>query len=613
MKKALLLFGFVLTLQIFFKENVFAGEAIECNDRYVTLVNPVRSRDLWLDKSLKPIEDQYDLINAADFPATWLLQYDVFLDPELLGKIKEFGDKQEIGLFLEVSQKLGDVSRVVYPINTPGYFPNAVFLSGYEQSERRKLIDTMFQEFKNNFGYYPKSVGAWWIDSYSLTYLKQKYDISGAMIVADQKTTDNYGVWGQWWGAPYYPSKVNILTPADNISNKEDVVITQWAQRDPLLSYGDGSIFSNYSLQANDYIRQGKDTSYFKEISLVYLDCKNLVGQITVGLETGIESIGYIKEYQNQIEYLKNTNSIQAVTMSEFAQKFKNIYPEFPTKAELSYKDSKWILSLDKRLNTKLNDEINYSQEISFNDYFLADQNSFLDRRLVGATRQTTQNYYPVWTTILTIGVGWFIYRKQYLLSLTFLLFTLSSFGLLLRSNYQYGWKVYFGPSVDNLLIWQIMVIVFSFLLIFMLSKFVRNKFTLILIPLSFGVETILTYLRFSFISDRYYFGILIDTFRFIGINLSKSFQINFINQDLPAYQAEALLKFNFNRIWENNFLALFIYPVSHILIGLSLGLIFLKFNQKTKKGILVILSILFVLNLLGIFQADPRAVVAIY
>jgi hypothetical protein len=94
----------------------------------------------------------------------------------LTGTIKDFNEGQELGLFLEVSPKLATDARVIYPNQRPWSDPSVIFLSGYKQSERKRLIDKLFGAFKEKHGYYPKAVGAWWIDSYSLNYLKEEYN-----------------------------------------------------------------------------------------------------------------------------------------------------------------------------------------------------------------------------------------------------------------------------------------------------------------------------------------------------------------------------------------------------------------------------------------------------
>ena len=68
---------------------------IDCDNRYLTLVNPVRGRGLWFDQSLDPIDSQYSLVSKYKLPATWLLQYDVLKDQELMEKIQSMNESQE--------------------------------------------------------------------------------------------------------------------------------------------------------------------------------------------------------------------------------------------------------------------------------------------------------------------------------------------------------------------------------------------------------------------------------------------------------------------------------------------------------------------------------------
>lgn len=603
---------FLLVVVSFLPKNLNALEnTINCSNRYATLVNPVRSRDLWIDKSINPLKKQYDIASQYHLPATWLLQYDVLKDKEVLDEIKKFDSSQEIGVFLEVSLDFAEVARVIYPHSVPWFSPKAVFLSAYSQSERRRLIDKLFADFKIKFGSYPKSVGAWWIDSYSLNYMKEKYDIKAAMIVADQKTTDNYGVWGQWWGVPYYSSKANILTPASNLDNKLDVVVIQWAQRDPLLAFGDGPKYSNYSLQANDYKRQGKDTNYFKDLVNVYLNCQNPVGQITVGLETGIESVGYIKEYDNQLRYLSEIKGLKVVTMSEFSDVFSSIFPQYPKRSELSDKDSSWILKTDSRNNSMLGDYIKYQQGIAFKDFFIPDNQHFLDRNLRELTKDKL-SYFP-WFLYLVFIVGVLsLYKKLFSIWVVGTLFAVLSFGLILRSNYQFGWQVFYGPRVSFLIFTQIILVLISYLIIWLLSKrnFIKkNRQILWFILLSFGIDYIIQALRFSFISGKYYIGFALDSLKFVGFSFAKPFTIEVVNKDFPSFLAAGLLKFDFTKIWDNLYLSLLIYPLVHILLTVVLGYFIIKLPQRIRKILIGLFIILTALHLINIFQADPRLV----
>lgn len=573
-----------------------------CDNRFVTLVNPVRGRDLWTDKTVKPLNNQYNLVKEYNFPATWLLQYNVLLDKELLSEIDKFDQKQEKGVFLEVSSDLAEAARVIYPHSTPWFSPRAVFLSGYTQSDRRQLIDKLFSEFKLKFGFSPKSVGAWWIDSYSLNYMKEKYDIKGALIVADQKTTDNYGVWGQWWGVPYYPAKANILTPASSLNNKLDVAIIQWAQRDPLAAYGEGPAISNYSMQANDYIRQGKDTKYFSGLTSVYLDCKNPVGQVTVGLETGIESVGYLNEYENQLKYLSGVSNIKFVTMGQFADAFAKVFPNFPEQFTL---DQNWILKTGSRTNIKLGDAIKYRQDIAFSDFFIADHGNFLNRNLQYLSRSKLV-YFPYFILVITATGIFFFYKKLFNLWITGTLFAVFSFGLILRSNYSMGWQIFYGPAVPFLLFFQIAVAMISYLVIWLLTK---AKLILWFIPLSFGLDFFVQSLRFSYFGGKYYFLFSIDSLRFIGLSFSEPFNLRVVNQDFSSVISSALLRFDFAKIWDNLYLSLIVYPLLHVLLAVFLGYLFVKLPPSVRKIFVVLLIVLAILQFISIFQADPRLV----
>lgn len=351
----------------FYLSNKKAG-AVE---KYVTIVNPIRSRELWKDKSLKPLSDQYKIIEKRELKATWLLQDDVLEDREVMAEIKNFNKDQEVGVFLEISKDLALKSRIYFEEERPWHDPGVIFLSAYTRKERGKLIDKIMEDFKKEFGHWPESVGAWWIDSFSLNYMVQKYQIKSALIVTDQKTTDHYGVWGQWWGYPYFPNKDNILMPG-----KLPVLIIQWALRDPIKAYfGEGPKVSNFSLQANDYISQGLNINYFEKLANIYFDPRNKVGQITVGLETGIESVAYIKEFERQIEWIKE-KQIMDVSMSQFSEFYKKVYGGNP---EAVYID-KWKLTPKYRENNQLKERIDYKEGWVFKDFYEADKSDFLNR-----------------------------------------------------------------------------------------------------------------------------------------------------------------------------------------------------------------------------------------
>ncbi len=369
----------------------------EYSNGYVVAVNPIRDRRMWQDINL--LSDQIKIFLKEDIPANWLITYSNLFDNLLTEKLKQIPTNQEIGIFLEVDQNLAEDSLVGYLLGEGDWArPDKVFLSGYEIKERQRMIDVVFEKFKQIFGFYPKIVGSWYIDAFSLSYLVDKYQITAVIQVADQYQTDKYGIWGRPWGTPYYPSKFNTLVPANSFKDKLPVVLIQWAQRDPLNGYGSDVFSSTYSVQANDYIAHHQlNIDYFKKLAESYLFSANDLNQLTIGIEVGQEGKKYIREYEKQVLFLKslsNKGKIAFLSMSEFAQKFSNLYPELSPNYFIKGKDivnqqneAFWFSSPLYRIGLimekgelKIRDLRSYNQNFIFLDFVSRDRNTKLER-----------------------------------------------------------------------------------------------------------------------------------------------------------------------------------------------------------------------------------------
>ncbi len=300
---------------------------------FVSVVNPVRGADFWDTPNQIPqtsIKGQAEILKKFNISATYLVRFDAIDDEritDLLGGLKD-----EKGLFLEVTPTWTKASGVDYHQSKNWHDAGSAFLSGYERQERIRLIDTAFEKFKKVFNYYPKSAGAWWIDGFSLQYMQQKYGVTGVLIVADQYTTDNYQIWGQYFSTPYYPSKNHLLHPAQSKDYKLPVVVMQWAARDPINGYGRGVEESTYSVQPNDYIDyHDLNTSYFAKLLDIYTKPNfNQFGHLVVGLENSYSWEKYKGEYENQIKTLvdkQSSGQLEAVTMQEFASWYTQTFP----------------------------------------------------------------------------------------------------------------------------------------------------------------------------------------------------------------------------------------------------------------------------------------------
>jgi len=364
----------------------------QLQNRFITIVNPIRNRDYWQGRSINNLKQQLDAIQTRNLPATWLLEYDTLEDPEILALLRKSNKNQKVGAFLEVSENWATAAGVSYKIADGDYYrPDKVFLSGYSIQDRRKLIKTYFKKYQEVFGTFPQVAGAWYIDARSQAFLA-KLGVKGVLVVSDQYDTDAASIWGKYWSFPYYPSKYNSLEPAPNQTSKIPIVNIQWAQRDPVAGFGKTIKDSRYSLQANDYIRNGFDSSFFDKLLWHYLENpKSDFIQITIGLEAGQEAVIFAEEFQKQLEKidsLRNLDKLQVVTMEEFADWYRRKYPGISPSHFVTKKDDFWYMSpkfraaIFKKGNNYILGDLRYYTNYPIRDYLYSDTNHYLDRKI---------------------------------------------------------------------------------------------------------------------------------------------------------------------------------------------------------------------------------------
>ena len=327
--------GCALSLILFV---LFCPPQARAGNSFVTIVNPVRI-SAYNKESEESLKAEYFEVQSRDLPATWLLTYDVVQKDSLSTTLKSFDQKQELGLFLEVTSSFATTAGVQYHETGSWHHADAVFLSGYTQEERVRLIDRIFGAFRRVFGYYPKSVGSWWTDAFSLSYMKEKYGVSVNLTCADQFVTDNYMIWGTPWQIPYYPSRFHNGIPAVDKSVKLDVVNLQWASRDSVNGY-QSSLFST-----QDYLVTGRslNTTYFsKLVDLYTTPSGNSFGQITIGLEADLSPDTYHGEYSQQLELVVNriqSGKLTALTMSDFGKWYRTKFPDLSPESKFETVD----------------------------------------------------------------------------------------------------------------------------------------------------------------------------------------------------------------------------------------------------------------------------------
>lgn len=395
----------IIFLSLYF---IFANTAVAGDEKFVTIVNPVRISKYSSDPVLS-LKNEYSIIQKNDLSATWLVTYDVLDNTKMVEEIKKFDKKQEIGIFLEVTSNFSKKTNIKYNDTGSWHHANSLFLPGYIEGERRILIDKLFEKYKEMFGTYPKSIGSWWTDGYSLSYIKDKYGIVANLVCADQFSTDGYQIWGQPWQVPYYPSKNYPAVPTSNTENKLDLVNIQWAPRDPLNGY----MSSLYSTQ--DYLVSENvlDINYFKKLLDLYLNTYDM-GQVTVGLEADLDPVGYFGEFTKQMGIVKDYSNegVNVLTMSQFYEKYKEKYPNISPNTFIKSKDllgsdieAYWYNSPFYRLHYTLDngnniisiDDIRIYQDNLIDPYFISPNYEFNLTINIPSLIDSIQNQDDVW------------------------------------------------------------------------------------------------------------------------------------------------------------------------------------------------------------------------
>jgi len=221
-----------------------AQGAMAAHPRIVNIYNFIRNEDFRMANAeeimFETTRNQIELIKPTGLPATWALEYDALMNPRYQKLLKEqLSPKDEIGVWWEIPQILVEKAGLKWrgqhqwdPASDVGFSP------GYTPEERRKLVDVYMADFKSIFGYYPKSVGSWFIDEVTLEYMAERYGVVAACNCKDQVGTDGYTLWGGYWNQAYYPSRVNSYMPAQTKKGQIQIPVFRMLGSDPIYQHG---------------------------------------------------------------------------------------------------------------------------------------------------------------------------------------------------------------------------------------------------------------------------------------------------------------------------------------------------------------------------------------
>jgi len=281
---------------------------------------------------------ELEMVNEFGFENTFLLQYDAVIDENYQKLFKEKAtDKTELGLWLEIVEPLTSACGLPYNSENGWKWDWHIipgFSMAYTPHEREMLIDEAMRKFREVFGYYPKTVASWVIDTHTINYLAENYDISALAICRDQVSTDAYTLIGGYFNQAYYPSKNNMFTPAQTEEMRLDVPMFRLLGPCPIHNYEFEKYLSDdvkkhhlcctlEPVWMTGYVPEFVDSllrTFYKNEDLGF-------SYAQFGQENSFGS-GCLPALRMQFEKLSEMKDVNVMKMGDTGEWFKNTFPD---------------------------------------------------------------------------------------------------------------------------------------------------------------------------------------------------------------------------------------------------------------------------------------------
>lgn len=277
---------------------------------------------------------QLEAVNEMKLPATFLMQYDTLCDSRYVSLFREAGQRVEVGLWFEVVKPLAEACGIPYESANgwswdwhirPGFLP------GYLPSDRERLIDEAMRKFKEVYGYYPKSVGSWLLDTHSACYMSDNYGVHAFCICRDQVSTDAYTLIGGYFNQGYFPSRNNIFTPAKSAELTLKTPVFRMLSPDPIHNYDSnkyvsaGSEMPVYTMEALGPAGMSRaNTDWFFKTYFVNEDMGFSYSHI--GQENSFCMFDLVSTMKMHAERAGLIPDVQFMTLSEMGDAFTKLY-----------------------------------------------------------------------------------------------------------------------------------------------------------------------------------------------------------------------------------------------------------------------------------------------
>ena len=229
----------------------------------------------------------------------------------------------------------------------------------FSDKEKEEIIDDVFGKFFDAFGFYPESTGSYFLDSYTINYIKKKYpSVKCAIATCWEEGPKAYHTCNNSWYTfmdggpwnPWIPSIVNSHCPASSKEDDSGIVAIPHLSRDLLACFdGNGSNFGTHPqnvLRGMIYYDDNGSIEYPYLYNLI--DQYRHLSKYNDGYSYNMMFVGpgwlnhagrwecpyevLAKSYMDGCEYygnLKKEGKLIDLTMSEFADVYRKLHPDY--------------------------------------------------------------------------------------------------------------------------------------------------------------------------------------------------------------------------------------------------------------------------------------------
>lgn len=314
------------------------------------------------EESLNIFKFQQDSAHKYGLKCTIQITYASLFSKEAIDVANEYHEKygDEIGLTL-----LG----LPCPEFKNKYQTEDFCLWMFSDEKKKEIIDDVFNKFYEAFGYYPESTSCYFLDAFSINYIKEKYpSVKCAVATCWEEGPKAYHTCNNSWYTfmdggpwnPWIPSKKNSHCPALNEEDDAGIVAIPHLSRDLIACFdGNGSNFGTHPqnvLRGMIYYQDGDTIEYPYLYNLI--DQYHHLGKYNNGFSYNMMYVGpgwlnqkgrwecdynlLAKSYLDGMKYygkLKEEGRLLDLTMAEFASYYRDTHKDYLDSENALWKD----------------------------------------------------------------------------------------------------------------------------------------------------------------------------------------------------------------------------------------------------------------------------------